>query len=1103
MEVAEELYRWLRSVEEELPASKSLNGRVTVRGAAAETIANGRIAFKVAARHMPNEDSQSAAANSPQSWWQTAFSYIDTSPPHSISDPTKAAVLSGDLEAAITVLTTLWELDLEESLGRRREGAVSLPSLDPRKPLAHSKTCLEFLLLSFCGHFGLNAQQAAGLLTQGNKYLAFVLGKGLKGSFQTVVEWGEDVTEHIGVLVSCLKTEREALPLILSAFRPGLLSREVRVVQLTAAILTEVSKAGEDRPDSLWTWFTSDLGGVDASVLAAKRFGKDVIPGLSEMLLSVSTTHMAELLTSCIRSQMPDFEDYIRLVSELISQFISFPGGQQALCNTQLLSSLITACLQEAEASPKKSLRLAALNLASALWSLFPEQTEQDPAIKASILSLFKRGCRDKSLPFAHSCIAQLFHLMEFFYGLRNANAAVILNILTALVLDTFQTNELREFLLGNFRATAERIPSFPMNMLSDLVINQWKLSDDPEFDLFDLDFFLDLSRSPQLTIETAITLADILGRAYLSKLHIAKAVSVPFLLLAERFTGEGTFAEYLWRYCKLGLSTVMAGELQQVQQKNMLPRYMSQPVRMNPTLTAAVVYEQTTKRHMKHLVLELVDRCCRLNCEPLNSRLRDLLAGQVVKYRREKGDLHKGWLCVLASLGSTKDIIADYEAARSQIVVRTPSVPAPLALEDNPPLTVPSQQPPSEKSSFLTERRAVKVRNYSSPNSQSQLKDRLPTLLLRVPSELGMDWPEVEEDDRLGVAVVYRKYGRMMKQLFKYYSGSGSHHRNHSSFSHQVVSTTNISESAFSHLLRDLGIHQGLISKSQLISFLHRFSRNTETSGFSYSQFLDLLTSTALLARAKADSGKTHLPAVFAVLSLLQCFRCAAKQQFDVKLYDEPRLMPGDPITLRKLNETLQVDPSAPLPKGFHKVKDSDLHISYVIPSVLPLPPACAIVLELLDSLLYSKFTVHFIEPTVTITEVTFAMEEIRADKDLLTRKPTFCRMSDELRVHSLEIAKNLDYEVVTECGFLIDDLIYSVENALSAVVSQHKPGISIEKKRKMQEIAGKMQKNEQNRAENRRKRLREQMLEVSVSIAERRNEEKKEEMRVKREEE
>ena len=61
------------------------------------------------------------------------------------------------------------------------DGALYIESLDPRRSLQDTDTCLEFLLLSFCQNFDILPKQAAGLLTQGNKFLAHIIVKGLKG----------------------------------------------------------------------------------------------------------------------------------------------------------------------------------------------------------------------------------------------------------------------------------------------------------------------------------------------------------------------------------------------------------------------------------------------------------------------------------------------------------------------------------------------------------------------------------------------------------------------------------------------------------------------------------------------------------------------------------------------------------------------------------------------------------------------------------------------------------------------------------------------------------------------------------------------------------
>lgn len=61
--------------------------------------------------------------------------------------------------------------------------------MDVNKSPNETITCLEFLLNIICKNFQMNPKQAAGLLTNANKYLNIALIKGIKGEFDPIISF--------------------------------------------------------------------------------------------------------------------------------------------------------------------------------------------------------------------------------------------------------------------------------------------------------------------------------------------------------------------------------------------------------------------------------------------------------------------------------------------------------------------------------------------------------------------------------------------------------------------------------------------------------------------------------------------------------------------------------------------------------------------------------------------------------------------------------------------------------------------------------------------------------------------------------------------------
>ena len=141
------------------------------------------------------------------------------------------------------------------------DGALFIESIEPSKALTATKSCLEFLIVSFSHHFLLKPKQAAGLMTQGGKYLARILVKGLKGQYQPVLSWYQGVFSALKHLITLIVKEQVngSIALILSTLRPGLLSRHLETVQWTCRVFLRLGKELQERGLQAVLWEVSAM----------------------------------------------------------------------------------------------------------------------------------------------------------------------------------------------------------------------------------------------------------------------------------------------------------------------------------------------------------------------------------------------------------------------------------------------------------------------------------------------------------------------------------------------------------------------------------------------------------------------------------------------------------------------------------------------------------------------------------------------------------------------------------------------------------------------------------------------------------------------------
>lgn len=105
-----------------------------------------------------------------------------------------------------------------------------------------TSSCLELLLASFGKHFALKPKQAAGLLTQNGKYLSHVIVKGLRGKFEPIIAWYQDIYAHIKKVLQLIEEEEASgsLNLMLSALRPGFVSKSIEVTVWTCRLFAKL-----------------------------------------------------------------------------------------------------------------------------------------------------------------------------------------------------------------------------------------------------------------------------------------------------------------------------------------------------------------------------------------------------------------------------------------------------------------------------------------------------------------------------------------------------------------------------------------------------------------------------------------------------------------------------------------------------------------------------------------------------------------------------------------------------------------------------------------------------------------------------------------------
>ena len=163
-------------------------------------------------------------------------------------------------------------------------------------------------------------------MANGNKYLAHIVGKGVKGIFEPIILWYQDICTNSEHLVDLIQNDKtmNALVFAQTAIKPGFLSKNFEVAEWTCTLFSKLGFefANRDLLQHAWEWFSSEVGGLNSCILCLKRHYE-----LSDAIVSVLTKyakyHMTELFTVNIKSNSANEKEYIITLHELLRPLMS------------------------------------------------------------------------------------------------------------------------------------------------------------------------------------------------------------------------------------------------------------------------------------------------------------------------------------------------------------------------------------------------------------------------------------------------------------------------------------------------------------------------------------------------------------------------------------------------------------------------------------------------------------------------------------------------------------------------------------------------------------------------------------------------------------
>ncbi|OMJ86867.1 hypothetical protein SteCoe_11498 [Stentor coeruleus] len=1091
-------------------------------------------------------------------------------------DPdTKSLIIGGDREMLIEVLNQLYEAELikspQKSLNKQikpvqnSENGLDIDNIDDEKSLEDSESCLEFLILSFCHNFSLKPKQGAGLLAQGCKFLAHIVAKGLKNDFEPVRMWLQEIYNYTSRLTELIVKgyEEGSLQFVMGALKPGILSKDQEVVELTFTIITKLALDLSDKFLSidLWNWFIFDSI-LELCMVAIKRFGLNIYHNLLEMLLHVSQNNYLELFTVHLRNIIIDPKEYIQLIDEFLGFIIESKTTVDEICNSGVVGFWIDFGNKEAEVGRPGPYRAVSLNFVIRLVMFFFENIRENESLVNSVLGLINRNCRDESIVIKTMAISNMFILFEFLSDKNSTFAAIVYRTLTFLLVENYSQSDFREFILSNFALIFKQNSNIPPSVLLDPLIKKMQVND-VALEVFDYDFISIMAQYPRLGVKHSIMLIDISGKVYLNDFVYSKAAGVSYSYIASRFIEQEPMQEYLLMFCKYGMSVVLNTEnslvnknskneidfAEAVQQRNRILDMISwiiqqwqdglnEKIKEN-LLENSLVYYETNKKHSKAFIavlglfgdpIEFIDDYISKN-KPINQ-------DPITEIQEASPEEESGLELVLVSNLNSKALFAkkkgnfpweraaeDIEKAKKKKQEKDQK----LREEEN-----------KKKKTLELEKKRVKQQLEIRKLEQGVGKfhdlslvydEGVAQKLVIIPDEIQLrEFTQAEADQLEAVNMMILKFSRVFKVLFNKYSGTGFVRKaqNKSEFDLHADRKFKIFDGEYIKIMKDHNVIPSLLSKTELQTVMrtynHKIAKQAEQSYVDYESFKGVFTQLAYYIFSKKGQDYSYLPPVVSIKLLLDHMKNSLKSKgFSTELYDEPDPGTGDKDVVKSLNKMLAKDPNIIIPEGYKRIVEKDVKVTFQVPDCLNIKQSYKYSIEILDSIL-ANIGIRLLEPQVEYFTIYRAKgigpknDKKREPSPLPVSVPGLLpdifgkkkkktvpvappvKLSPKLKT-LVNNSPNRDREIYEECAGLLEDILRSVQLNMKGLPNRRNKIVIQEEKFENKREKEKKDDDGKKADEERKRKLRQQHLleELNRAKEERQQKLKQEEERRK----
>ena len=665
MEISETLAHYLRSLDLADPIKGEKSFKLNENEF--ESFRSGQ-QFIPLLKHFPNFDSQSfdllknIKTSSARLYnWKVIFKLL-TAIHVDVDSDWQQQILNGDSDLIVALLEKIMKKHKKlnsPSAGKGKrprlapEGALYIESIDPKRDLNLSNSCLEFLILSFCQSFEILPKQAAGLLTQGNKFLAHILVKGLKGNHEKVQNWYTLLISKFHKIKQLIQSEIEkgSLGLVLNAAKPGFISKQFKTIEKCSdfirLIFLEI-----DAKEQLWDWFCGDT--VELCALALKRSDEYTGNSIAKVLLALRNEHLFDVISEKLKKGL-EAKECLKVMQNL---YTGLTSQKEKVRESGIIDFYLHYSLTGAEVGKvdgKNYFSLGKINLLLCLWRDFYEDVCET---SNEILIEVKRMMKDCAIHTKILIIGQLFDLISLFSSEKRESSGVILKTLIFSLIENYEHEPMREFMLQNFIILIDSTETLPVSAVLDPLLKQIQYFQSIRFNVIDHEFFLTVARHPRTTLENIVILLDILSKAFLEDLLFSRACEFTIIHIISTFFNKNPVAEYTFKLCELTFALVCTNEIEKylkTDKKNVNP---------GKAVSNSQVESNIAAIQRNRIIFDLFIKLIKLRNPFLNDFIQKAALNSNWQVKKQTKSNSKGFELLLSMLGDADELIKSFEAS-------------------------------------------------------------------------------------------------------------------------------------------------------------------------------------------------------------------------------------------------------------------------------------------------------------------------------------------------------------------------------------------------------------------------------------------------------